>query len=57
MKKTLSSCFVLWNGATYYDFHTGVQKMVKSLSRVRMLIRSKVSMHVECVDVAGGETE
>ena len=37
------------NGATFYDFHIRVQKKVKLISRARMLMRSKVSMHVETV--------
>ena len=37
------------NGATFCNLRLGVQKIIISLLRARMLMRSKVSMHVETV--------
>ena len=37
------------NGATFCNLRLGVQKIIISLLRARMLMRSKVSMHVEAV--------
>lgn len=49
MKKILSSYFVRRNGAIFGDKITGVQKIMITQSRARMLMQSKVSMHVETV--------
>ena len=38
------------NGATFCDLHIGVQKTIETPNCPRMLMQSKVSMHVEsCV--------
>lgn len=49
MKKILSSYFVRQNGAIFGDKITGVQKIMITQSRARMLMQSKVSMHCEAV--------
>lgn len=35
------------NGATFCDLHIGVQKTIETPNCARMLMQSKVSMHVE----------
>ena len=37
------------NGATFCNLRLGVQKIIISLLRARMLMQTKVSMHVETV--------